>query len=37
MFTIDDNNMTSFIDVKAQFLKSRYIVNEDVIIEVIIR
>ncbi|XP_043685900.1 trafficking protein particle complex subunit 11 isoform X1 [Vespula pensylvanica] len=37
MFTIDDNNMTSFIDVKAQFLKPRYIVDEDVMIEVIIR
>ncbi|KAK2581512.1 hypothetical protein KPH14_005173 [Odynerus spinipes] len=36
-FTIDDNNMTSFIDVKAQFLKPRYIVDDDVTVEVIIR
>lgn len=37
VFTIDDNNMASFIDVKAQFLKSKYIVDEDVTVEVIIR
>ncbi|KAI4476951.1 hypothetical protein M0804_013131 [Polistes exclamans] len=37
IFTIDDNNMASFIDVKAQFLKSSYMVNENVTVEVIIR
>ena len=37
IFTIDDDNMTSFIDVKARFTKSKYTVNATVSVEVFVR
>lgn len=37
IFTIDDNNMTSFIDLKTRFLQRAYAVNTMIIVEVIIR
>lgn len=37
VFTIDDNNMSSFIEVKARFLQPKYAVNSMVSVEVIIR
>lgn len=37
VFTIDDNNMSSFIEVKARFLQPKYAVNSMVTAEVIIR
>lgn len=37
IFTIDDNNMTSFIDFKARFLQRAYAVNTMITVEVIIR
>ncbi|CAK9810108.1 Trafficking protein particle complex subunit 11 [Anthophora plagiata] len=37
VFTIDDNNMSSFIEVKARFLQPTYAVNSTVSAEVIIR
>ncbi|XP_068969892.1 trafficking protein particle complex subunit 11 isoform X1 [Bombus flavifrons] len=37
VFTIDDNNMSSFIEVKARFLQPKYVVNSMVTAEVIIR
>ncbi|XP_014211822.1 trafficking protein particle complex subunit 11 isoform X2 [Copidosoma floridanum] len=36
-FTIDDDNMTTFIDVKARFTQPKYTVNSVVIIEVFVR
>ncbi|XP_031844601.1 trafficking protein particle complex subunit 11 gry isoform X2 [Nomia melanderi] len=36
-FTIDDNNMSSFIEIKARFLQAKYAVNSTVNVEVIIR
>lgn len=36
-FTIDDNNMTSFVEVKARFSQSKYAINSTVGVEVIIR
>ncbi|XP_018405542.1 PREDICTED: trafficking protein particle complex subunit 11 isoform X1 [Cyphomyrmex costatus] len=37
IFTIDDNNMTSFIDLKARFLQQMYAVNTMITVEVIVR
>lgn len=37
IFTIDDNNMSSFIEVKARFLQAKYAVNSTIDTEVIIR
>ncbi|XP_017788618.1 PREDICTED: trafficking protein particle complex subunit 11 [Habropoda laboriosa] len=37
VFTIDDNNMSSFIEVKARFLQPTYAVNSTVSAEIIIR
>ncbi|XP_043524770.1 trafficking protein particle complex subunit 11 isoform X1 [Frieseomelitta varia] len=37
VFTIDNNNMSSFIEVKARFLQPKYAVNSMVTTEVIIR
>ncbi|XP_078045285.1 trafficking protein particle complex subunit 11 gry isoform X2 [Augochlora pura] len=37
VFTIDDNNMSSFVEVKARFLQPKYAVNSVVNVEVIIR
>ncbi|XP_054008075.1 trafficking protein particle complex subunit 11 isoform X1 [Hylaeus anthracinus] len=37
VFTIDDNNMSSFVEVKARFLQAKYAVNSTVSVEVIIR
>nr|XP_034182161.1 trafficking protein particle complex subunit 11 isoform X1 [Osmia lignaria]XP_034182162.1 trafficking protein particle complex subunit 11 isoform X1 [Osmia lignaria]XP_034182163.1 trafficking protein particle complex subunit 11 isoform X1 [Osmia lignaria]XP_034182165.1 trafficking protein particle complex subunit 11 isoform X1 [Osmia lignaria]XP_034182166.1 trafficking protein particle complex subunit 11 isoform X1 [Osmia lignaria] len=37
VFTIDDNNMSSFIEVKARFLQPKYAVNSTIDTEVIIR
>ncbi|XP_001606110.2 trafficking protein particle complex subunit 11 [Nasonia vitripennis] len=37
IFTIDDDNMTSFIDVKARFTQPKYTINSTVTIEVFIR
>lgn len=37
VFTIDDNNMSSFIEVKARFLQPKYAFNSMVTAEVIIR
>lgn len=37
IFTIDDNNMTSFVDVKARFLQQTYAVNTMITVEVIVR
>lgn len=36
VFTIDDN-MSSFVEVKARFLQPKYAVNSTVSVEVIIR
>ncbi|XP_076289261.1 trafficking protein particle complex subunit 11 gry isoform X2 [Lasioglossum baleicum] len=37
VFTIDDNNMSSFVEVKARFLQPKYAVNSLVNVEVIVR
>lgn len=37
IFTIDDNNMTSFVDLKARFLQPTYAVNTMITVEVIVR
>ncbi|XP_076754890.1 trafficking protein particle complex subunit 11 gry isoform X1 [Xylocopa sonorina] len=37
VFTIDDNNMSSFIEVKARFLQPKYAVNSTVNAEIIVR
>lgn len=37
VFTIDDNNMTSFVDLKARFLQQTYAVNTMITVEVIVR
>ncbi|XP_011691077.1 PREDICTED: trafficking protein particle complex subunit 11-like [Wasmannia auropunctata] len=37
IFTIDDNNMTSFVDLKARFLQQTYAVNTMITVEVIVR
>ncbi|XP_014475297.1 PREDICTED: trafficking protein particle complex subunit 11 [Dinoponera quadriceps] len=37
IFKIDDNNMTSLVDLKARFLKPTYAVNTMITVEVIIR
>lgn len=37
VFTIDDNNMSSFVEVKARFLQPKYAVNSTVGVEVILR
>ncbi|KAG7196538.1 hypothetical protein KM043_018560 [Ampulex compressa] len=36
-FTIDDNNTTSFVEVKARFLEAKYAVNSRAMVEVMIR
>lgn len=37
VFTIDDDNTTSFIDVKARFTQPKYVINSKVSIEIFIR
>jgi len=37
IFTIDDNNMTSFVDLKARFLQQTYAVNTMITVQVIVR
>ncbi|XP_076626915.1 trafficking protein particle complex subunit 11 gry isoform X2 [Colletes latitarsis] len=37
VFTIDDNNMSSFVEVKARFLQAKYAVDSTVSVEVIVR
>jgi len=37
IFTIDDNNMTLFVDLKARFLQQTYAVNTMITVQVIVR
>ncbi|XP_015435876.1 PREDICTED: trafficking protein particle complex subunit 11 [Dufourea novaeangliae] len=37
VFKIDDNNMSSFVEVKARFLQPKYAINSTVSVEVIVR
>lgn len=37
VFTIDDNNLTSFMGVKAHFTQPRYQVNSMITVQVLVR
>lgn len=37
VFTIDDDNMTSFVEVKARFTQPKYTIDSKITIEIFVR
>lgn len=37
VFTVEDNNIASFIEVKARFSQAKYTINDTVMIEIFVR